>query len=581
MTELLLYNGFTPLRRSPADVFLDNGLGLLRAALRAAQIQFVIEDPASLAEVRKFDAPQITQPLRALLQKQLFSEIPLNAAEQTRMEALYTDMLATQSQKMRHTLDLLATRVKDDQIPVVGIKLWAGSTFAYCQYLCDRIHEISPETIVIAGGPQVNCFSFDGQILKLTSFDAAVYSEGENALIEIVKACRGCTTRKKRLSAIESARIPNTIFRSANGVEVMPVVTTDVNHKPTPEYGDISGQIPVHTLIDALGCDYGKCAFCIHPCIYPQFRKRTPSLVVDEMVQMLKQGIGMFSFTASDTPLSHGVDISEEILKRRLQVEFTILTRAKRNAMQHREKIISQFRTLIRAGLKSVFFGVESANDAVLKQVMNKGVTAEDMEITINCLRKAGELENQWVNIIASFIFPTPLPQSLTVAGVTHEKVMADNLKFLARVQPDSFHAIPGLLYPGTRWYTHAEEFNIRFSPEEFSKKWISQEMSYHGYLNMGTEHLYSFDAVPLQELLPMSIAFSQEGNARGIPSDLWDEHFMLARASNIQGKANLLKLSEDLFLDLLTCSDACTGHLYENLTRHSQNIARSNHHLA
>ena len=469
----------------------------------------------------------------------------------------------------------------ENRIPAVGIKLWAGSTYDYCVELCTLIHDYSPDTIVIAGGPQVNCFSHKGQILELSPFDVAVYSEGEIALVNILKSIRNHSNKGQKLRAIANAKIPNVILRDIqNNISINPPACSDVQLKPIPAYQMRDGAVPVHTIIDALGCDYGKCTFCIHPKIYPEFRRRSPKLIVDEMEHMIRKEIGLFSFTASDTPLFHGVKISKEILDRDLKLEFTMLSRAQRNAHKRRERIVSQFRTLIRAGLKSVFFGVESGSDAVLTHVMNKGVTTDDIAATMGCLRAASKLENTHVNIIASFIYPVPLPGELTQRGITNDSVLTENLNFLQRIRPDSFHAAPGLLYPGTDWYTDAAKFNIEFDEQTFLRNWIKQELSYHAFLFPSQLPLYSFDGTPMQELISPSMEFARRGNALGIPSDLWDEHFIFARANGIEGAAALQEISRELFLDLLTCNDENTRYLYDGTIRYSRSVARRNSHL-
>ncbi|MBN2344120.1 MAG: radical SAM protein [Deltaproteobacteria bacterium] len=577
MTELLLYNGFTPLRRSPADVFLDNGIGVLRAALAAADIQFEIEDRATIDAIAEFNRPDVSAPLRSLFEKQIFSDQPLTGQEQNQMRTLYQELRSHHKQLMSEYNAALSKRIAGEQIPVVGIKLWAGSTYDYCVDLCNRIHADNPNTIVVAGGPQVNCFTHEGHILRLSPFDIAVYSEGEDALVKIVAAVRHKPDKQSKLRAIIDANIPNIIYRYSDDIVITPPRCIDVQNKPVPMYHKRKGVVPVHTIVDALGCDYGKCSFCIHPKIYPNFHKRSPVAIVDEMEEMLRQEVGLFSFTASDTPLSHGVQISEEILKRNLRLEYTMLTRAKRNAHKHREKMVSQFRTLIRAGLKSVFFGAESGNDEVLKHVMNKGITANDIVLSVQYLREASRLENKSVNVITSFIYPIPIPPQLIQQGITNSSIMEDNLALLQRMQPDSFHAAPGLIYPGTDWYLNKEKYQIEFNESEFLPRWIAQEFSYHGFLSPPEEFMYSFNGVPLQELIGPSMEFARRGNALGFPSDLWDEHFIFARANQIRGATALQQLSKDLFLDLLVCDDTHTRYLYEGTIAHSQHIASQN----
>ena len=581
MTEFLLYNGFTPLRRSPADVFLDNGVGILEATLREHGISYEIEDCATLNDIASFNLPSVSRPLRKLFNKQIFSSTSLTESEQHQVQRLSDELFSHHRSKMTAYLQGLATRIRENHIPVVGIKLWAGSTYDYCVELCQMIHEASPDTIVLAGGPQVNCFAHKGHILKLSPFDVAVYSEGETALVKILKTVQNHSNKSARLNAIAHAEIPNVVFRSSKGdIVKTPPECSDVQQKAIPWYHIREGVVPVHTIIDALGCDYGKCSFCIHPKIYPGFRRRSPVLIVNEMEQMIQQDIGLFSFTASDTPLSHGVKISQEILSRGLHLEFTMLSRAQRNAKNRRDKIIAQFRTLIRAGLKSVFFGVESGSDAVLKYVMNKGVTTDDIADTIDCLRTASRFENAKVNVITSFIYPVPLPRELTARGITNETVLSENLKFLQRIRPDSFHAAPGLLYPGTDWYTKSEQFQIEFDEASFLPKWIRQEFSYHAFLFASQAFLYSFNGTPLHRLISPSMEFARRGNDLGIPSDLWDEHFIFARANKIEGETALQDISRELFLDLLTCNDENTRYLYEGTIRHSRSVARQNTHL-
>jgi hypothetical protein len=257
-----------------------------------------------------------------------------------------------------------------------------------------------------------------------------------------------------------------------------------------------------------------------------------------------------------------------------------MLTRAKRNARKFTSRLVSDFQTLIRAGLKSVFFGVESANDAVLTHTMNKGVKADDIAHTMECLREASRLENTPVQIIASFIYPVPLPRQLIEQGVTNDVVLEDNLNFIAATRPDSFHAAPGLMYPGTDWYRHPDEYSISIEPDTFSEKWIRQELSYHGFVEKDDTFLYAFNGTPLQDLLQPAMEFARRGNQMGIPSDLWEEQFIFARADGIDAVADLHQLSQDFFLDLLVCFDEKTRYLYDKVTHRSMEVANRNTHI-
>jgi radical SAM superfamily enzyme YgiQ (UPF0313 family) len=372
-TDIFLFNGFSPRRRSPGDVFLDNGIGLLRAKLEKEKMSMVLEDRTNLNGYTMFSRMKWSKPLREALDKLVYQKLsfPSKVYYGLKVKRLYSKIVKYQNERMAKYLREVLDKIKKSDTPIVGIKLWFGHTLEYACQLTDMIHQEYPDTIVVVGGPQVNCHSFNGSILKNTPFDMAVYSEGEDALVQIIKTCRKYTTKAGRLYALEKADIPNTIVRTGYDIKVNPIQPICIDDKLIPEYTreELNSKVRCHTIIDGLGCNYGQCNFCIHPCIYPKFRLRDPELIVDEMEVMLKQGIGFFTFTASNTPLYHAEKISDEILSRGLKLEYTMLSRAVKNAVDKTESIISSYRKIIKSGMRIIFMGAECGNDDVLSMI--------------------------------------------------------------------------------------------------------------------------------------------------------------------------------------------------------------------
>ncbi|MDD5135904.1 MAG: B12-binding domain-containing radical SAM protein [Candidatus Omnitrophica bacterium] len=580
MADLFLYNSFTPRKRAPGDVFLDNSIAMLRRRLKLSGIDFIIEDRMTVDGYDDFKYPQVTKPLRELFKKVVFTEHKNSGLKklfyELKIKQLYSRLVRFHDLKMDEYLGRITGTVARGKIPVFGIKLWSGSPFKYCEKMCDMIHKASPETVIVVGGPQVNCFFADGLILKDTAFDLAVYSEGEEALVNIVKIAKQYKTREERIGAVVKANIPNLIYRAGGEIKVNPVVYAPVNERLVPEYTpqELSGKIKSHTIVNGIGCDYGRCSFCIHPQIHREFHLREPRLVVDEIEFMIKQGISFFNFTASDTPLPQAKMIGEDILRRGLRIEFTMLTRAWKSAGSKKDYLVETFRTIIRAGLRIVFIGAESGNYDVLAEVMNKDLTSQDIIDTVKCIRRASELEGVHVYIITSYIFPCPLTKNLVEKGITMERIYEDNIRLAKLTMPDSFQVIPAIVYAGTKWYYEPEKYNILLDKEMFGKIGLRADISVHMLVDKSFKSPYSFLGKGITEWIPMHIKQARAINALGIPSDLMDEHLLMARCAGYSDLKKLEEMSMEIFLDIISCDYEVTNKLLKQINVKSGEIA-------
>jgi len=584
MADLFLYNGFTPRRRSPGDLFLDNGMAILRAYLKKENIDFMIEDRNTVDGYDEFKVPETSQRLRELFDKMIFNEEKAPWYKmlyyKKKTLALYSKMVDFQNVQMDKYLHTLTERIARDRTPVLGIKLWFGNTFISCVKFCEMVRRASPETIIVVGGPHANVYYSDGIILKYSPFDLAVYSEGEAALANIVKIAKRYKTRRERLERIANADIPNLVYRAPDGaIKINPTVPIPINEKLIPEYTDeeLSKKIRCHTIIDGLGCDYGRCSFCIHPFIYPKFRIRDPKLIVDEIGYMLRKGVGFFTFTASDTPLPHARRIAEEILRRKLRIEYTMLTRASKGAATRKADLVETYRIIIRSGMRILYMGAESGNDDVLKEVLNKNLTAQEIVDTVECIRKASELEKQHVYIITSYIYPIPLTKELLDKGVTLKRVFDDNVRLGKLTMPDSFQVMPATLYPGPAWYSNPSKYNISYDPDTYGPIMLKFEWSINALGERRWESAYTMLGKKITDLVPLYMKLSRAINKLGIPSDLNDEHLLIARCAGYEKKEDLEMISKDLFLDILSCYDEKTLKLFDMVNSKSEELAKSN----
>lgn len=581
--DLILVNGFTPRRRSPGDVFLDNGMGLLRAFLKKEKINFIIEDRIGIEGYREFDLPEVSVPLRRLLDACIYElgnrTYWRRAVDSWRLRSLFATLHRHQEVKMKAYLAQLRDRVVALRPAVVGMKVWFGSTFAYCNQLCELIGKASPETILVAGGPHANCYHVDGMILKHSMFDLAIYSEGESALTQVVRVARKFPTKKERMIALREAAIANVILRDDDGILANPPLAIPIDDKVVPDYDEheLSNKVRSHTIIDALGCDYGRCSFCVHPKIHPQFRMRDPVLIVDEIECMLGRGIGFFTFTASNTPLAHACRISEEILKRKLTIEFTMLMRGAKDAASRKEKLIESFRTIIRAGLRILYMGVEAGNDDVLREVFNKNLTVQEIENTVDCIRKASELEKQKVFLIASFIYPVPLTDTLLDRGIDLDQVLEDDIRLAKRIAPDSFQVMPAIVYPGVKWYSDAEKYNIEIDRKEYARSMLLLETSPHLLSTRPHKEPYRINGQGSKAWVEHYLKICRRANKEGLATELNDEHIVIGISLGYETREELQRLSRELFLDILSGHDETSRHYFRQVNARSQKIADAN----
>ena len=136
------------------------------------------------------------------------------------------------------------------------------------------------------------------------------------------------------------------------------------------------------------GCNHSRCTFCSVSAFYkggPKHRLRTQENVVEEIEKIAHTGVDFILFTDEDF-----IGGSPEGSKRALQIFEGVAERdiSMRYAFNCTIRGIDErlFRRLADLGLASVYIGVESNLDRVLK-LFSKGVRSADVDRTIGILR--------------------------------------------------------------------------------------------------------------------------------------------------------------------------------------------------
>ncbi len=247
--------------------------------------------------------------------------------------------------------------------------------------------------LLVAGGPLATCepWSF------LTRFDAIVRGEGETTMCELVAAFAagrdlagvpGVVTAAGAAGAAgdpEPATQPPAVPRPlAPDLDALPFPARDL--LPNADYiasARAHRGAAVTTVMSTRGCPF-TCEFCSNVVFGRTYRARLPGGVVDEVEQALALGYDRIAFADDVFTLDHGRvrAICDEIARRGLRFAWECLGRA--DTVD--DEVAGR---LAAAGCDTIFFGLESGNDGVLR-LMDKRITTAQGRVAVAAARRAG-----------------------------------------------------------------------------------------------------------------------------------------------------------------------------------------------
>jgi radical SAM superfamily enzyme YgiQ (UPF0313 family) len=232
---------------------------------------------------------------------------------------------------------------------------------------------------IVLGGPAVSILG--EAALKRLDADFAVVGEGEIVFPKLLSAIAGSR---------DYASISGLCYR--NGGEIMsvePVRQETFGESGMGEwirwrpYERGGGAWAVHT---KRGCPL-SCIYCNYPVMEGHsLRQRDAAEVVDEIEQVMRTvGPRTFEFTDStfNVPESHAVGICEEIIRRKLRVNFSAVGI---NPLMASAEL---FALMKRAGFCSLVITPDSASETMLRN-LRKGFGVEQVRRTAQLARESG-----------------------------------------------------------------------------------------------------------------------------------------------------------------------------------------------
>ena len=300
----------------------------------------------------------------------------------------------------------------------------------------------------VVGGPHVT-FAPEETLLQSPWIDAIVIGEGEKTLVELAKAVVEDKDihRVAGIAFADRGMVVKTAPQAPiENLDQLPLPAREL--LPMARYRALGTPC---TVITSRGCPF-RCIFCSGRQMFgPKVRFRSPELVVDE-IEKLQRDFGLAKINIVDDTFTanrrHAEAVCEEMLRRNLKMKWSVFARVDR---------ISEdlARLMNRAGCDWVLFGVESADEGILKTI-RKGITPDEVRRGVKIAAEAG------INVFNSFIFGLPGESRDTALK---SLAFGDELyhKYGAKY---GFHMLSPL--PGTELYERAKEYGVRI----LSRNW-------------------------------------------------------------------------------------------------------------
>jgi anaerobic magnesium-protoporphyrin IX monomethyl ester cyclase len=259
--------------------------------------------------------------------------------------------------------------------------------------LARKIRVISPETLLVCGGPMPT--------LRPEQFDRDfnLIFRGES-ILSFPLFCKDFLDAGDISDVItHHERYPGIYMRDmqTNKVIKTPEKATDealINQLPIPDRSDFDHDnykkfwlekdgIAQASIMSTYGCPH-KCDFCAKPVFGTNFRKRSIDSIIEEIHDI--KSFGYESLWIADDcftlDLNHVRALCERMIKDDLQMKWTCLSRTEPIPLE-------DVKLMQRSGCSKVFFGLESGSNEVLR-LMNKHNTIEAAEKTLDLFTTSG-----------------------------------------------------------------------------------------------------------------------------------------------------------------------------------------------
>lgn len=252
-------------------------------------------------------------------------------------------------------------------------------------------------------------------------FDSVIVHEGETALLSLIKHLS---------DEIDIKDIPNIIYKKGLEIKVNEISSggEDVNSLPTPCFDGLPLDLYfspelVLPVLSSRGCYWKRCTFCDHGYGYSgKYRPRNVELLYHDL-EKLKNKYETSFFTFQDEGISSNLigALSDRIIENNLDISWLADSRFEPAFSPELSDKLSD------AGCKMLYFGLESANERILR-CMDKGIKKDNVLKICKYCTDAGI----WAHLFLIFGFPTETRAEAqeTMDFILHNKKIIRSVAF-------------------------------------------------------------------------------------------------------------------------------------------------------
>lgn len=308
---------------------------------------------------------------------------------------------------------------------------------------------------IILGGPHSTLFQ--EKILEVCpQIDIVVCGEADNTIDKLVKAIE----KKEKLNKINGL-----IYKQGNKIiKTKPndyVQNLDDYPFPDRDAININSYHAPFSILTSRGCPY-NCEFCFKTVTGHKWRGRSAESIVKEIEYLITKypeiakGPHKAISISDDTfnlDIKRAKKICDLIIKKKLNIEIRSV-----NGFHAKNTDLELFQKAKKAGFKEIWFGIESGNDKILKN-LRKGITKDDVRRAVKLARKAG-IESIGGHFILGLSNETP-------------ETARDTIEFAKELQLDNLGINHANVLPGTRLWDYIQKHGTilyDYSEMDFSK---------------------------------------------------------------------------------------------------------------
>ena len=203
------------------------------------------------------------------------------------------------------------------------------------------------------------------------------------------------------------------------------------------------------TILTSRGCPY-KCTFCSKPVTGDTWRGRSVENVVAEWRWLVKD-LGATEIGVTDDIWNLKMPRAKELLRRLIEEGLNTVPWVTVHGMKVNHTDLELFQLMKAAGCKRVGFGVENGDPYMLRNVIRKGQTLDQVRDAFKNAKAAN------LQTMGFFIFGMPNET---------EETMEATIQLALELDPDLANFMLAAPFPGTKMYDMIEEGGEIFANE-------------------------------------------------------------------------------------------------------------------